>query len=121
VIFLFHGLEDRGSVCGHFKSLGNVQLGGLHVGFHLLAVDLWFIAQEDGHVDVGWGTCFGIVQQGDDGYQDRLDPLGRRPALGGEFAGHFIVAGGVEDGNAQFAVGIDIRMVERLQELELCA
>ena len=43
------------------------------------------------------------------------------PALGGGFAGHFVVAGSMQDGDAELSVGVDVGVVEGAYELEICS
>lgn len=41
------------------------------------------------------------------------------PALRGRFAGQCVFAWSVQDGDAEAAIGVDVWVVERLQEAEL--
>jgi hypothetical protein len=48
-----------------------------------------------------------------------FDALHRGPPLRGGLAGHFVVAGGVKDRDAEAAVGVDVGVVEGADELEV--
>lgn len=44
--------------------------------------------------------------------------MGGGPAFAGALAGHFVIAGGVQDGYAQVPVGVDVGVEEGAVELE---
>jgi hypothetical protein len=70
-------------------------------------------------VDVGGRRDFGVVEQRQDRDEHGFDALHRGPPLRGGLAGHFVVAGGVKDRDAEAAVGVDVGVVEGADELEV--
>ena len=90
----------------------------LHVFLDSLLELAGLLAEHDSRVHVRWGRAFGVVEEGDDAYEDGFDALGRGPALAGGFTGHFVVAGGVKDGDAEFTVGVNVGVEDGPAELK---
>lgn len=65
------------------------------------------LAPQPGCLDVGGTLVVGAGQHRDHGEQDGLGGLDGRPALGSRFVAVLVFLGRVEDGDADFAVGID--------------
>lgn len=119
-VVLFDRLDGRrGLVGGHDEPLGDIPLRLFDVVAHDGLVALGLLAQHDAGVDVGGRRDLGIIEEGQDGDEDGLDALRGRPALRGELAGHLVFAGGVQDRDAEFAVLVDVGVVEGAQEAEL--
>lgn len=60
-----------------------------------------------GRLDIGGALIIGLSKHAHDGDENLLDTLDRRPALRGVFVVVRVVAGWVQDGDADCAVGID--------------
>lgn len=65
------------------------------------------LAPHLGGLDVGGALVVGLGQHAHDGDEDLFDGLDGRPALGGVLVVVGVVAGGVEDGDADEAAGVD--------------
>ena len=72
-----------------------------------------------GRVHVGRALGVGLGQHAHDGEQDLLDRLDGAPALGALLVAEGVVAGRVEDGDADAAVGVDVGVEDLGEELHL--
>lgn len=67
----------------------------------------------DAAFDVGAALDVGLGEHADDAEQDLLDALHRRPTLRGRLVHVRVVAGRVEDGDADLARGVDVGVEQR--------
>lgn len=60
-----------------------------------------------GGLDIGGTLVIGFSQHAHNGDKDFLDALDGRPALGGVLVVVGVITGGMQDGNADCAIGVD--------------
>lgn len=77
------------------------------------------VAVQDAGVDVGGRVDLGVIEEEEDGAEDALGTLEGGPALAGLLARHAVFAGGVEDRDAEAAIGVDVRVGDWDEEAEL--
>lgn len=73
---------------------------------HNLLVLVPLLSPHARRIHVGWALIVGLRQHAHDAYQDLFNALYRRPSFRGLFVVHGVFAGCVEDGYADFAVGV---------------
>lgn len=113
-----------GRRCG-VKGLGHNKTGGYRLaraldrGAGLGVVVVAVVAVQDAGVDVGGRVDLGVIEEEEDGAEHALGALEGGPALAGLLARHAVFAGGVEDRDAEAAVGVDVGVGDRDEEAEL--
>lgn len=105
----------------HLKTGRDVVLGSFDTLPDQLAKSVRLAAQHDACFDIGRRGAFGVIEERQDGDEDGFGSLRGGPALGGGFSGHLVFAGGMKDGDADFALCVDVGVVDRLLEFELWA
>lgn len=119
VIVLLH-VARWGFIHRHCESGRGQLTGSVYIGLHDRVILDWVSAQHDGGVDVGRGGDLGVVEEGEDGDEHGFDTLGRGPAFCGQFTGHFVLAWGMQDGDAEPPVWVYVWVVKGYQEPKFC-
>ena len=102
----------------HHETLRDIPFAPLHILPDPLLIRVFVLPQQHACIHIRRARRLRVIEQRDDAQQDRFDTLDGAPALAGALAGHFVFAGRVQDRNAEFAIRVDVWVVEGPAELE---
>jgi hypothetical protein len=102
----------------HLEAFGDICLRGLSGCLSLGIILFSIITVQDTGIDIGGRGDLGIVQEEEDGTENGLNTLKRGPTLIGLLSGLLVLTGSMQDGDANLAIRIDVRVENWSLKLE---